>query len=520
VVNVTDNYPELISPANLELNASTYDKVRIRVKNNTTSSEWYFGFYDSQGQRTFYPFSAVSTMDDSFKEYTVELGAIGAWIGIIDRIEVLPARKVGTGTVDIDYIRMLRIDGPLSDEARLSDLRVDGSSLAGFSPDSHFYRVMLPAGTLNLPLVEAVAEHPGASIKIFQAQELNGSASVQVISQSGQFTETYQVGFELAGYGVTHDHFDFEDDSLPDGWEAAMPGYTASVENGALILRTEKTGGEDHYAMNEINFRNFDLHPWLTFSYQSDTAMAIGVRIVSEDGSVSRVEQFVLPAASGWTDYAFNLAALAGEGWGPHLDRIDLVVEPGSADYQGSFFINEIFIGRYPDGTVFSLPVDQPAELRVDLGPDTTLTSESYLLDAGNPGATYQWNTGANTQSIEADSTGTYSVTVSTPDHCSASDTINLTFKAADQVNDAVAERLSVYPNPSAGHFYLHMGEEGEGRDKMVSLIHLSGQLAYREFFVNSGQTLEIVLPRPVPGFYFLKVETGDKTCLKKLVIH
>jgi hypothetical protein len=271
--------------------------------------------------------------------------------------------------------------------------------------------------------------------------------------------------------------------------------------------------------MNEINFRHYDLHPWLTFLYQRDTAMTLGVRVISEDGSISRAEQFVLPAASGWTVYTFNLSALAGEEWGPHLDRITLVMEPASADYQGSLFIDEIFIGRYPAGTVFPLPVDQPEELRVDLGPDTTITSQSYVLDAGNPGAAYVWNTGEDTQSIEADSTGPYIVTVSTPDHCSASDTVNLTFKAAEQVNDAVAESLSVYPNPCEGRFYLHMGEEGEGRDKMVSLIHLSGQLAYREHFVHSGRNLEIAVPLLAPGFYFLKVETRGRTYIRKLVI-
>ncbi len=42
-------------------------------------------------------------------------------------------------------------------------------------------------------------------------------------------------------------------------------------------------------------------------------------------------------------------------------------------------------------------------------------------LDAGNSGSTYQWNTGASSQTLEACSTGTYSVIVTNPNNCSAS---------------------------------------------------------------------------------------------------
>lgn len=49
----------------------------------------------------------------------------------------------------------------------------------------------------------------------------------------------------------------------------------------------------------------------------------------------------------------------------------------------------------------------------VNLGNDTTVCfSNALVLDAGNPGATYLWNTGATTQTINAVTSGTYSVAV------------------------------------------------------------------------------------------------------------
>lgn len=65
----------------------------------------------------------------------------------------------------------------------------------------------------------------------------------------------------------------------------------------------------------------------------------------------------------------------------------------------------------------------------VNLGNDTTLCpGNTVTLDAdpqGNyPGATYQWSTSATTQTITVGSSGTYIVTVTTPNFCSDIDTI------------------------------------------------------------------------------------------------
>ncbi|HNR56809.1 MAG TPA: hypothetical protein PKJ19_16695, partial [Flavobacteriales bacterium] len=50
----------------------------------------------------------------------------------------------------------------------------------------------------------------------------------------------------------------------------------------------------------------------------------------------------------------------------------------------------------------------------------TSCVSDPVTLNAGNPGATYAWNTGATTQSIQPTASGTYSVTVTTTQNCSA----------------------------------------------------------------------------------------------------
>ncbi len=106
------------------------------------------------------------------------------------------------------------------------------------------------------------------------------------------------------------------------------------------------------------------------------------------------------------------------------------------------------------DANVLLLPV-----LVLDLGPDTTLCQgQSLLLDAGVPGLSYSWNTGAHTQSISATTGGTYSVQASNGG-CSASDSITLAVIASPL--DVLADHTSCIDQPvtldagNAGCTYL-----------------------------------------------------------------
>ena len=64
----------------------------------------------------------------------------------------------------------------------------------------------------------------------------------------------------------------------------------------------------------------------------------------------------------------------------------------------------------------------------LDLGMDTVrCPGEVWQLDAGGGGVTYSWNTGESTQSIDADTTNVYSVSVLTPEGCMVYDYVQIT---------------------------------------------------------------------------------------------
>lgn len=71
----------------------------------------------------------------------------------------------------------------------------------------------------------------------------------------------------------------------------------------------------------------------------------------------------------------------------------------------------------------------------VNLGADVTQCGGSVLLDAGNAGATYQWQDASSAQTLTAASTGTYYVVVTDANGCEGSDTVEVTINALPSVN-------------------------------------------------------------------------------------
>jgi trimeric autotransporter adhesin len=78
--------------------------------------------------------------------------------------------------------------------------------------------------------------------------------------------------------------------------------------------------------------------------------------------------------------------------------------------------------------TVDQTTITMGASPTVNLGPDQLLCGgQTATLDAGNPGSTYLWSSGANTQTIMVGTTGTYFVSVTAPNGCIGTDTITIT---------------------------------------------------------------------------------------------
>lgn len=159
----------------------------------------------------------------------------------------------------------------------------------------------------------------------------------------------------------------------------------------------------------------------------------------------------------------------------------------------------------------------------VNLGNDTTVyPSSSLLLDAGNPGCTYQWSTGATTQTIVADSNGVglgshaWSVTVSDGQGCTGNDEIIITFSmtAGTEETDNL-NPVTIYPNPSTGK--IHIKAQGiVNKYRVLSIIGvsiLSGEAARYEGIEEFDL---MAIPK---GFYFLELWVENRSMIKKVIL-
>ena len=159
----------------------------------------------------------------------------------------------------------------------------------------------------------------------------------------------------------------------------------------------------------------------------------------------------------------------------------------------------------------------------VNLGIDTTVyASSSILLDAGNPGCTYQWSTGATTQTIVVDSNGVglgphaWSVTVSDGQGCSGNDEKIITFSTTAGIEETnIINPVTIYPNPSKGKIHLI----AQGPVKKYRLLSVIGVLVVSKETDRHNITEEIDFTGLPKGFYFLEIWIDSRTIIKKLIL-
>lgn len=96
--------------------------------------------------------------------------------------------------VYLDNIYFWRTATTEESDASLSNLEIDGETIAGFNPDVRSYSIDLPAGSVDVPQITlATPTNENASVTINQATGVPGEASVQVVSENGENEWIYTV---------------------------------------------------------------------------------------------------------------------------------------------------------------------------------------------------------------------------------------------------------------------------------------------------------------------------------------
>ncbi|MCS7231806.1 MAG: M6 family metalloprotease domain-containing protein, partial [Elusimicrobiota bacterium] len=114
ILNIISSSAYMLSPNNLGISASTFTCIRIRMKSNTNGNLakiYWITTTDTQWNETKCVTFLVSSNDNSFKEYVINLSTNTSWRGTIRQIRFdLPG---SSGTVELDYIKLERDFGVL-----------------------------------------------------------------------------------------------------------------------------------------------------------------------------------------------------------------------------------------------------------------------------------------------------------------------------------------------------------------------------------------------------------------------
>ncbi len=103
----------------------------------------------------------------------------------------------------VDNIYFYKSPATAGKDATLSALKVDGTSVSGFTPNSESYLMPLLGGTTTVPQITlATTADASASATITQATSIPGDASVVVTSQDGSIIKTYKISFYIGAPNV------------------------------------------------------------------------------------------------------------------------------------------------------------------------------------------------------------------------------------------------------------------------------------------------------------------------------
>ena len=153
----------------------------------------------------------------------------------------------------------------------------------------------------------------------------------------------------------------------------------------------------------------------------------------------------------------------------------------------------------------------------VKLGPDKTVNPDAPInvtLDAGAGFKTYDWNTGAKTQTITVNKDDIYFVKVSNDKGCTGGDTIVVRYWAPGSSSLLETSKINIFPNPSQN--LLNIISEGAIIEK-TEIFEMSG----KSVFARSEKSKDLIVDTAnwADGMYRINLHSEGKIYKIKLSI-
>ncbi|GEM_PF-255825 len=216
----------------------------------------------------------------------------------------------------------IRFAVPVSTDATLTELSVNGVPIADFSPETTNYLVELPYGTTAVPVLQATASDPKARTAITLPAVVPGIAQVTVKAEDPTVTQMYSVHFKEA-----------------DLTAALVASWIASVERpvkDAVKLALPEVPDGFSIAIQATDNEKVISKDGSIAPPSSDTTVRLVYEVTKEaDGSqaVTGVVAVIVPAKSG-SNTGGNTGSVSGGGGAPMVAPADLDIKDGMATLQ------------------------------------------------------------------------------------------------------------------------------------------------------------------------------------------
>ena len=196
----------------------------------------------------------------------------------------------------------------------------------------------------------------------------------------------------------------------PDTLKAGNPGDTYLWSNGATTQNVYiTTSGTYHVSVNNGGCTTVDS---VTVTFVAAPTINLG-----PDTSICNNETITLNAGNTGFHFHWNTGA---------------TTQTITVDTAGNYFV---YVSQGVCHGADTIHVSVLTPPTVNIGPDSTICSnQSVTLNAGNTGSSFLWSTGATTQTISANTSGTYWVQVSNA-ACSNRDSATITVIPMPVVN-------------------------------------------------------------------------------------
>ena len=435
-----------------------------------------------------------------------------------------------------------------SNDATLSDLKVSGTTVSGFSPSVLAYNMVLPYGTSTVPTVTATTNHVSATKVITPAASLPGTTNIVVTAQDGTTTKTYTINFTVAKNNAATLSDLKVSGTTVSGFSASVLAYNVALPFGTVTVPTVTATTTDANATKVI----------------TPAAALPGstmVLVTAEDGTTTKTYFVSFTVSAGASDATLSDLKVTGatvSGFSSSVLTYNVVLAYGTvavptvtATTTDTHATKIITPAASLPGitTVVVTAQDGTTAKTYSISFTVAKNTDASLSDIkvnGTSVSGFDKNTLNYTIALPHGSTEPPVITVTATDpnattevtlpiaypgiatiKVTADDRSTLVFYllaisyGGDGIdNNLIQKNLRVYPNPSHGDFMLEYNSVSTSRIK-ISILDITGRLVFDKMYDISGYQLseQIHITDQKAGFYFIRLVDGMNVVYQKVIV-